>query len=202
MQDTKSQDYAHYLIEKRNRFRTKFLQLPYQTHLRFLRPGKTLEIGCGAGRNLVTLNKESVGIDHNPLLVNSCRDIHLNAYTTEEWDERGKSEIGTFDSILIAHVAEHLTSADFTELLKKYSIYLKNGGRFIIICPQEVGYASDPTHVEFMDFIRLEKALLNSAVGSNFSMKVERKYSYPFPRFMGKIFIYNEFIVIGRKRDA
>lgn len=197
--DTKTLDYAHYLIEKRNRFRTRFFQLPYQLHLRFLFPRKTLEIGCGAGRNLVTLSRKSVGIDHNPVLVQSCRDIGLNAFTTDEWDEKGKSSRFSFDSILIAHVAEHLRYDEFVTLLRKYYPYLKNRGRVLVFCPQELGFKYDPTHLEFMDFEKIERALIEAAQGERFFLKVEKKYSYPFPRFMGKRFLFNEFIVIGRK---
>lgn len=193
--DTNTAEYASYLIERQKTFRAKVFQLPYQTHLRALGLGKTLEVGCGAGRNLKTCSKESVGIDHNPLLVQACKNNGLNTYTTQEWDAVGKTELHTFDTLLIAHVAEHLPYADFVGLLKKYTAYLKPNGKFMIICPQERGYQTDATHVEFMDFKKITSALKDSAIGQNYKITIDQSYSFPFPRFMGKHFPYNEFVV-------
>ncbi len=98
-----------------------------------------------------------------------------------------------FDSLLFAHVAEHLSGADCVELLRDYLDYLKPGGRVVVITPQEAGYRSDATHVEFVDFRRAAQ-LLNSL-----DLSVERQYSFPFPTWVGKLFRHNEFVTIGRK---
>jgi hypothetical protein len=44
-----------------------------------------------------------------------------------------------------------------------------------------------------MDSVRLEAILTD--VGAI----VERSYSFPFPRFVGRLFLHNEFVAVGRK---
>jgi hypothetical protein len=78
-------------------------------------------------------------------------------------------------------------------LLRRYRPLLKAAGRLILICPQERGFASDATHVEYMDFEKLRRA------ASDAGFDVEREYSFPFPRFMGQVFIYNEFVSLSTR---
>jgi cyclopropane fatty-acyl-phospholipid synthase-like methyltransferase len=156
--------------------------------------GKTLDVGCGAGRNLQTLNRESIGIDHNSVMIESCRKRGMNAHTTEAWNQIQTQYLGTFDSILFSHVAEHMTQAQFQELLGSMLPLLKQNGRVLIICPQEKGYSTDSTHVEFMDFAKIDEVF--QGVG----IKTFRQYSFPFPRLMGSLFPYNEFVSIGVKK--
>ena len=92
--------------------------------------------------------------------------------------------------ILLSHVAEHMKREDVVNLLHKYLSYLRPGGRVVFVTPQERGFSSDPTHVMFMDFEGL------SAIARDSGLKVERQYSFPFPRIIGHIFKYNEFITI------
>lgn len=61
----------------------------------------------------------------------------------------------------------------------------------MLITPQEAGYESDVTHVEFMDDVKLRR--LCDAIG----LRVDRDYSFPLPRFAGRIFTYNEFVVVA-----
>ena len=70
---------------------------------------------------------------------------------------------------------------------------LRAGGRLVILCPQEAGFRSDATHVEFMDFDRLRR------IASRLGLATERTYSFPFPRWAGRVFTYNEFVVVSRK---
>ena len=66
-------------------------------------------------------------------------------------------------------------------------------GTVVLICPQERGFASDATHVRFLDAGEL--ARLCRVVG----LEVTRSYSFPFPRLPGKAFPYNEFVVVARR---
>ena len=38
-----------------------------------------------------------------------------------------------------------------------------------------------------------------SALARGAGLTVVKKYSFPFPRFAGKVFAYNEFVVVTRK---
>src|SRR5206468_8413738 len=126
--------------------------------LRRLDPGFTLDIGCGIGRNLLHLQGHSVGVDTNEHCVRTARSRGLIAFTPDEF--RRSSDYNRpdrFDSILLAHVAEHMTEDQALALLQAYEPAVRPGGRLILISPQEAGFRSDPTHVELMDFTRLAR---------------------------------------------
>ena len=71
---------------------------------------------------------------------------------------------------------------------------LRTGGRVVVLTPQEAGFRSDRTHVEFLDFDKIETVVQRAGLVR------ERRYSFPFPRFAGTLFKYNEFVVLARKR--
>lgn len=56
-----------------------------------------------------------------------------------------------------------------------------------------ISFRSDDTHVEFMDFDKVR------GIFDQLGYQTVRQYSFPFPRVMGKIFRYNEFVSIARK---
>jgi hypothetical protein len=63
----------------------------------------------------------------------------------------------------------------------------------ILIAPHEAGFKSDSTHVEFMDFPRLTR------ISGRLGLVPDRAFSFPFPRWAGRLFTYNEFVVVSRK---
>ena len=144
---------------------------------------------------MIHIKGNGVGIDHNEQSVEITRKQGLTAFTLEEFQESTFNNREQFDSILLAHVVEHMTQQEAAGLLKLYLPVLKSRGKVIIICPQEAGYKSDPTNVEFMDFSKLHN--INKQLG----LSVLREYSFPFPRFMGRLFIYNEFVVVSCKNN-
>ena len=169
------------------------VQRPYRWNLRRLGLGRTLDIGCGLGRNLSVLGEGSAGVDHNASSVEVARSRGLTAFTPEEFAASPLAQTGQFDSLLFAHVIEHMDTGAGESLVAAYLPYLRPGGRVAFICPQELGYASDDTHVRFADF----GALAQLAAG--FDLEVERRYSFPFPRLFGRLFPYNEFVVVARQ---
>jgi SAM-dependent methyltransferase len=194
--DTRDRRYTDRLIRLQRASWKKWLdvQAPYRWNLRRLRPGFTLEIGCGIGRNLEHLRGDGVGLDHNPHSVAVARAVGLRAFTPDdfrgsEWD-RG----GAFDSLLLSHVAEHMRRAELVSLLRHHLDYVRPGGQVILITPQEVGFQSDPTHVEFMDLAFLR------AVATELGLEPVRDFSFPFARPFGRVFIYNEFVSVSRTR--
>jgi SAM-dependent methyltransferase len=194
VQDTEQQDYTKRLKSLEQGWKRWLdVQRPYRRHLQGLGLGFVLDVGCGLGRNLLHLGGNGVGIDHNPHSVAVARQRGLTAWTPAEFAASGDAVPERFDTLLLSHVAEHLSPEELRHLLRTYLPYLSPGGRLLFITPQERGFRSDPTHVTFMDFARL------AAAAREAGLTVERQYSFPFPRCMGRLFTYNEFVVICRK---
>jgi SAM-dependent methyltransferase len=168
------------------------VQAPYRSNLRRLAPGFTLDVGCGVGRNLAHLDGLAVGVDANADCVARCRTRGFAAYLPNEFASRAAlGEFPEFDSVLVAHVLEHLPQEAADNLVSEYLQYLKPQGRLILMTPQEAGYRSDPTHVRFVDGDSLV------AMCKQHGLRIERNYSFPFPRAAGRFFRYNEFVVVG-----
>lgn len=171
------------------------VQRPYRWHLRSLRLGFTLEVGCGIGRNLAHLGPgAAVGVDHNPVAIDLARARGLEAYLPDEFRGSARAGPGRFDALLLAHVLEHMDSSAAAALVREYLPYVRAGGRVVAITPQEAGWRSDPTHVDFMDFERVAAVLRDAA------LEIGAQYSFPFPRPAGKVFRHNEFVTVARKR--
>jgi 2-polyprenyl-3-methyl-5-hydroxy-6-metoxy-1,4-benzoquinol methylase len=160
--------------------------------------GKTIDIGCGIGRILAWLDKDSIGVDHNPSSIEVCLSKSLSAVTSEKFNEMARSseiDLRSFDNLLLAHVLEHLEATEQIEIIKNYLPYLKKNGGVLIVTPQEAGYASDPTHVLFTDFERIRKML------NELNFEIVSQKSFPFPRAFGKYFMYNEFHTYARLKS-
>lgn len=194
--DTKGVDYTNRLtrLEKKKWKDLLDVQRPYRWNINRLNPGKTLEVGSGIGRLLKHLPEGSVGVDHNEHSIEASVKEGMNAYQTERFFKTKHAKKESYDSILLAHVVEHMTPSENKKLLESYIPFLKKDGKIIIICPQEKGFTTDKTHVKLYDFKDLEKLLK----GVGFS--VEKQYSFPFARPVGKVFTYNEFIVVARRK--
>jgi SAM-dependent methyltransferase len=195
MQDTSGEEYARRLQAKQGVWWKKALnvQAPYQWNLRRQGLGRTLDVGCGIGRNLKTLAAGSVGVDHNAASVAVARELGVLALTVEEWQHSDLRQPESFDGILLAHVIEHMDAVAGRDLLRDYLPYLRPGGKVFFVCPQERGYDSDATHVRFTDGDDL--AELAREVG----LRAQPWFSFPFPRWAGKAFIYNEFCLLATK---
>ncbi|WP_270886445.1 class I SAM-dependent methyltransferase [Pedococcus sp. 5OH_020] len=172
------------------------VQAPYRWNLRRLNLGRVLDIGCGIGRNLQHLDGNGVGVDHNAHSIAVARARGVTAYLPEDFRASPEAREGTFDSLLLAHVMEHLERDVAEDLVREYVPFLRTHGRLVLITPQEVGYRSDATHVRFVDAATLADH------AARLGFVVTRSYSFPFPRPVGKVFAYNEFVVVARRADA
>jgi SAM-dependent methyltransferase len=196
---TDSREYAERLIRLQTAPWKQWLdvQAPFRWNLRRLDPGFYLDIGCGIGRNLLHLPAQGVGVDTNEHCVQAARARGLIAFTPAEFrDSAEYNQPGRFDSILLAHVAEHMTEDQVVALLREYEPLLRPSGKLILISPQEAGFRSDATHVQLMDFARLTR------IAHRLQFAAEWAFSFPFPRWAGRLFTYNEFVVVSRKPAA
>jgi len=195
-ESTKDSQYTERLLSESAGWKSIVpVQAPYRWNLRRLNPGFVLDLGCGIGRNLAHLDGNGVGIDHNAASVEAARTRGLKAFTPEEFRESDHNRAGSFDSIIAAHVLEHMTEPEAVDLLNEYASLVKEDGRLILITPQEAGFKSDPTHVEFLDFPRLRSI----AASAGFPVQI-KEYSFPFPRSFGRIFKHNEFVAVQKRR--
>lgn len=169
------------------------VQRPYRWNMRRQHLGRTLDVGCGIGRNLASLPAGSVGVDHNRESIEEAKRVGYTAYTVEEWKALPAPE--PFDSLLFAHVLEHLPPGAQAGIITEYLPYVRPGGTVFIICPQERGYTTDETHLTFLD----GDALV--AITREAGLEPVSSTSFPFPRFAGKVFTYNEFCVRARVPD-
>jgi SAM-dependent methyltransferase len=191
--DTKSKDYAKRL-QTLSGARWKLIldvQRPYRWNLKRLGLGRTLDVGCGIGRNLGNLSKDSIGVDHNAHSVELAKRTGFNAVTVEEFmkNKYGKE---SFDSMLLAHVLEHLTTQDGIAIIKEYLPYVSN--KVVVICPQEKGFKTDETHINYLNHKDIEQILEKSG------LTVIKSYSFPLNKLIGsKAFTYNETVVVGIK---
>lgn len=170
------------------------VQAPYRWNVRLLALGRTLDIGCGIGRNLAHLDGNGVGVDHNATSVALANERGHEAYTPDGFAQSPHARSGAFDSLLLAHVVEHMTEADALGLLRSYLPHVRPGGKVVLITPQEKGYTTDATHVRFCGFAEVAALCATAGLG------VDRQYSFPFPRPAGKVFPYNEFVTVARVR--
>lgn len=170
------------------------VQMPYRWRLRRLCLGRTLDIGCGVGRNLTALEAGSVGVDHNLHAIALARKRGLSALTADEWLAREAAERESFDALLLAHVIEHMTAAQAAALVRSYLPALRHGGRVVVVCPQRRGFRSDPTHVEYFSGADI-RALLTGIPG----LTAGRGQSFPLPAAAGSLFTYNESWVVAQK---
>jgi SAM-dependent methyltransferase len=191
---TAGADYAARL-ESRETARWKQVldvQRPYRWNLRRLGLGRTLDVGCGIGRNLIALD-DAVGVDHNGSAIEVARERGARAWSTDEWPDCPDAVPASYDSMLLAHVLEHLDEATADEVIGSYLPYLRPAAKLALICPQERGYATDHTHVRFVDTAALD------ATARRHGFVPIRSYSFPFPRAAGKLFPYNEFVLVAER---
>ena len=190
---TQSDDYAQRLVSLQSvawKEKLRFLD-PYGWHIRHVCKGFVLEIGSGIGRNLRSLKGRSLGIDHNESAVNYANSRGLDSVTVEKFFSEKDQKHRKFNTLLMAHVLEHIDETTQEQIFEQYLTFLDRGSRVVLICPQEKGFDSDTTHIRWVDDQVLARIL--ESLGCS-DVKVS---SFPFNRRFGKLFVYNQFVARG-----
>ncbi|MGE0881688.1 MAG: class I SAM-dependent methyltransferase [Acidimicrobiia bacterium] len=191
MSGTDDPSYADRLAAIERAWWKRYVPNPYRWNVRRMKLGRVLEPGCGIGRNLGYLDGNGVGVDHNESAVAECRRRGFTAYAVDEFFASRDAVLSSFDSLLCAHLVEHLTAEEAVALVAQYRPFIRPGGRVVFITPQEKGQASDPTHVRLCDFDVL------AGLCADTGLRVTKRSSFPLPRFAGRWFVYNEFVVVS-----
>ncbi len=95
-----------------------------------------LDVGCGPGTFLELLREQGVagmGIDPDPMMVAHCQTRGLPAAVLYANDLPRLA--GDFDGVHIGHVVEHLSGAQFDELMRHIVQRLAPGGQLLIRTP-------------------------------------------------------------------
>jgi 2-polyprenyl-3-methyl-5-hydroxy-6-metoxy-1,4-benzoquinol methylase len=169
----------------------RFVPNPYRWNVRRLARGRVLDIGCGIGRCLDFIRPRGIGVDPNETAVAACQENGLSACSPEEFFA-DQSSPRRFDTLLCSHVLEHLDESTGVALIDRYLPFLVDGGRVVLITPQERGQRSDSTHVRFMDAAALRR------LAEQCGLVVESIGSFPLPRVFGQWFVYNETVTVAR----
>jgi len=188
-ESTASSEYAQLLTEMQSARWKRYAPNPYQWFLRHLHLGFTLDVGCGVGRTLAYLRGNGVGVDTNAEAVRRCRQRGFEAFVPDDFVASDYARPGRFDALMSAHVIEHLTPDQATDMLATYLPYVRAGGRVVLITPQERGFATMPTHITFTDTGALTRLCTDAG------LLVRTQRSFPLPRSAGRWFVYNEFVV-------
>jgi SAM-dependent methyltransferase len=143
---TDTPDYAERLRSKQNLWWKRMLhvQAPYHWNMRRQHLGRTLDVGCGIGRNLGVLAPGSVGVDHNSESIALARAMGYDAYTVKDFLDSELAVPGGFDGLLVAHVIEHMDREQALKLLGDYLPFVRPGGRVFLLCPRTCRPGRDP----------------------------------------------------------
>lgn len=142
-------DFEKYFLYLKSRSRIGYIYRNYWLYPKLVHhlSGRTLDVGCGLG-DMLAFRKDTVGIDINPLTVDYCVSLGLDARLMQPNLIPFKDE--EFDSILLDNVLEHLSNP--TPLLYEIQrVIKKEAGRVVIGVPGIRGWKSDPDHKIFYD---------------------------------------------------
>jgi SAM-dependent methyltransferase len=119
--------------------------------------GRVLDVGCGIG-DMLSYRANTVGVDINPINVNYCRNLGLNAIEMEiNRLPFGKSE---FDGVILDNVLEHIT--DSKTLLAEIYRVLKPNSILVVGVPGLRGFEADADHKIYYDKEKLQETICNA----------------------------------------
>lgn len=114
--------------------------LGYRDSIPFTKNGRLLDIGCGGGNFLLSMQKlgwQTDGVEFNATAVNTCQQSGLNVYHGEL--AQAAFENNTFDVVTARHVIEHIPEPiSFSSEIFRI---LKPGGLMVLKTPNNLALA-------------------------------------------------------------
>lgn len=144
--EKKFQEYFNHLssVNWRGRLYKRFFSSPllYFYARRF--GSRIIEVGCGTGNGVLGAFPAHVcGVDINPLAIDVCRDIGLNAHLISE-SEPFPFANGSFDVCILDNVLEHIP--DPRQILDECYRATSSKGGMIVAVPGLRGFKFDEDH--------------------------------------------------------
>ena len=144
-------------------------------HLEYKEQGTLLEVGCGGGNHLLSMEKlgwSVKGIDIDPKAVQACQKLGLPAENATIGQMADRNE--KFDAVVMSHVIEHVH--DPRKMIEDAYKLLKPGGQLVLITPNIESFSKfifgsnwlaldPPRHLVIFNMRSLKK--LMSSVGFN-----------------------------------
>lgn len=172
--------------------RIYFLSFPLWQTKRFKE--RVLDLGCGWGFYF-KINPFAYGIDFN---ANCVRYLKSLGYKVIQEDIRNQLSFrGDFFKCVICHdVLEHMELKDIEKIFLRVHDILEPQGIFLILIPNRKGFEYGlKLNVGHKYFITPEEIFLITKG----KFAVEKHYSYPLPRFVGRYFAHNKEVIILKK---
>lgn len=145
--------YASEQLRRRRSWLRRIVKELYLHNLLRLLPGKTVDLGCGAGQLLERLPAGSIGLEVNPSLVRTLASMGLSVRLYDAMSDDfslGVVERDVYKHLVCSHVIEHF--ADPAASLRKLGAACDRLGiaSMIFVVPGLLGFLSDPTHKTFV----------------------------------------------------
>ena len=168
------------------------VQAPYGWYLRRVCRGSVLEVGCGSAA-VSRCSRDEPSEPTRTCIRSTCAVAAVSSRS-----HRTSSLPGVRSARTVRHAAagacRRTHDAASRDRLDPQLPWLPGSaaGAGHVVAPQERGFAwQSDAHVEFMDFAKLTGIL------DELGFRPERQFSFPLPRFAGRWFVYNEFVVTG-----
>lgn len=156
-------DLFYKAFEEKHRGSRELIKSRLQVYVPFIKPllvsypaGRAIDLGCGRGEWLETLNEQgfsAVGVDLDDGMLQACRERSLNVITADAIDYLRKVPDSTICVVSGFHLAEHLQFEVLKDLVQQAKRVLVQGGLLILETPNPenivVGtcdFYMDPTH--------------------------------------------------------
>lgn len=169
--------------------------------MEYRKGGRVLDIGCGAGRNVVAAAKlgfEVVGVDIDKKSLEVAKDYiksekldgKVNLIHADIMKQTPK-RFGLFDYIILQEVIEHVS--DYQKLIDFSYNYLKKGGKILITTP------NDPKQWNVLDDYaeHVRRFKLSEVKEALKKFKKIKIYTTGFPFHRLIIFLYNVILKIN-----